>query len=114
MLKVHARAFSLSFLPCELLRVGKSALAFLFLPMLTRTCIQQHAGLGTMMHNLPLIYLGYGLLGGLGFAFGYISPVTNLIKWFPDKRGLATGLGVMAFGGGALLCAPLSTKLFAQ
>lgn len=72
------------------------------------------AGLGTMMHNLPAIYLGYGLLGGLGFAFGYISPVTNLIKWFPDKRGLATGLGVMAFGGGALLCAPLSTKLFAE
>jgi hypothetical protein len=61
---------------------------------------------------LPAIYVGYGLLGGLGFAFGYISPVTNLIKWFPDKRGLATGMGVCAFGGGALLCAPLSTKLF--
>ena len=72
------------------------------------------AGLGTMFHNLPAIYLGYGVLGGLGFAFGYISPVTNLIKWFPDKRGLATGLGVMAFGGGALICAPLSTKLFQQ
>jgi len=69
------------------------------------------AGLGTSLHTLPLLYAGYGLLGGLGFAFGYISPVTNMIKWFPDKRGLATGLGVMAFGGGALLCAPLGMQL---
>jgi len=69
------------------------------------------AGLGVMTHSLPTIYLGYGLLGGLGFAFGYLSPVANLIKWFPDKRGLATGIGVMAFGGGALLCAPLTQKL---
>ena len=59
-----------------------------------------------------MLYAGYGLLGGLGFAFGYISPVANLLRWFPDKKGVATGLGVSFFGGGALLCAPLAQNLF--
>jgi len=72
------------------------------------------AGIGAGMHSLPMLYAGYGLLGGLGFAFGYISPVANLMRWFPDKKGVATGLGVSFFGGGALLCAPLAEKLFTK
>ena len=56
------------------------------------------AGIGAGMHSLPMLYAGYGLLGGLGFAFGYISPVANLMRWFPDKKGVATGLGVSFFG----------------
>jgi cyanate permease len=55
--------------------------------------------------------LGYGVLGGCGLGIGYISPVSTLIKWFPDRPGLATGLAIMGFGGGALIAAPLSVKL---
>lgn len=75
------------------------------------------AGVGATMHALPLLYAGYGCLGGLGFAFGYIAPIANLTTWFPDKKGMATGAALTAFGGGALVCAPLSEKLmqhFAQ
>jgi MFS family permease len=63
------------------------------------------------MHNLPLVYVGYGLLGGMGWGFGYISPVGNLMKWFPDRRGLATGTALSAFGLGAVLAAPAYDKL---
>ena len=63
------------------------------------------------MGSLPLLYLGYGVLGGIGLGIGYISPVSTLIKWFPDRPGLATGLAIMGFGGGALIASPLSTKL---
>eukprot|EP00035_Acanthoeca_spectabilis_P024692 m.454930 g.454930 ORF g.454930 m.454930 type:complete len:651 (-) comp20776_c0_seq1:1037-2989(-) len=72
------------------------------------------AGLGAEMHSLPLLYAGYGVLGGLGFAFGYISPLSNMVRWFPDKKGIATGLAVGGFGSGALLCAPLSEWLFTK
>ena len=61
--------------------------------------------------QLWLVYLGYGVIGGIGLGIGYISPVSTLIKWFPDRPGMATGLAIMGFGGGALIAAPLSNKL---
>ena len=61
--------------------------------------------------QLWLVYLGYGFLGGIGLGIGYISPVSTLIKWFPDRPGLSTGLAIMGFGGGALIAAPLSNRL---
>jgi MFS family permease len=66
-------------------------------------------GIGT--RQLWLVYLGYGVLGGIGLGIGYISPVSTLIKWFPDRPGLATGLAIMGFGGGALIASPLSRQL---
>ena len=69
------------------------------------------ASFGATQHSLPLIYLGYGVVGGVGLGLGYISPVSTLIKWFPDRPGLATGLAIMGFGGGALIGAPLGNEL---
>ena len=66
---------------------------------------------GVALHLLLLIYLGYGVIGGVGLGLGYISPVSTLIKWFPDRPGLATGLAIMGFGGGAMIGAPLGTDL---
>src|SRR5579863_4157079 len=66
---------------------------------------------GIHLHQLWLIYLGYGVLGGCGLGIGYISPVSTLIKWFPDRPGMATGMPIMGFGGGALIAAPLSVLL---
>jgi MFS family permease len=66
---------------------------------------------GIHVHQLWLLYLGYGVLGGCGLGIGYISPVSTLIKWFPDRPGMATGLAIMGFGGGALIAAPLSVML---
>ena len=66
---------------------------------------------GVTMHSLALIYLGYGVIGGTGLGLGYISPVSTLIKWFPDRPGLATGLAIMGFGGGAMIGGPLGTNL---
>ena len=66
---------------------------------------------GVHLHQLWLIYLGYGVLGGCGLGIGYISPVSTLIKWFPDRPGMATGMAIMGFGGGALIAAPLSVML---
>ena len=71
------------------------------------------ASLGVTSHSLALIYLGYGVVGGIGLGLGYISPVSTLIKWFPDRPGLATGLAIMGFGGGAMIGSPLGTKLMA-
>jgi len=62
-------------------------------------------------HQLWLIYLGYGLIGGIGLGLGYISPVSTLVKWFPDRPGMATGMAIMGFGGGALIGAPLANQL---
>lgn len=69
------------------------------------------AGIGVNAHWLWLAYVGYGVIGGCGLGIGYISPVSTLIKWFPDRPGLATGTAIMGFGGGALIGAPLSVLL---
>ena len=66
-------------------------------------------GIGT--DQLWLVYLGYGFIGGIGLGIGYISPVSTLIKWFPDRPGLATGMAIMGFGGGAMIASPLSGRL---
>ncbi|MCT9871505.1 OFA family MFS transporter [Paenarthrobacter aurescens] len=66
---------------------------------------------GIFTSQLWLVYLGYGVIGGIGLGIGYISPVSTLIKWFPDRPGLATGMAIMGFGGGALIASPLSTQL---
>ncbi|MCC9176656.1 OFA family MFS transporter [Arthrobacter sp. zg-Y750] len=66
---------------------------------------------GIFTHQLWLLYLGYGVIGGIGLGIGYISPVSTLIKWFPDRPGLATGMAIMGFGGGALIASPLSSAL---
>ena len=69
------------------------------------------AGGGVAVHQLWIVYLGYGVVGGIGLGIGYISPVSTLIKWFPDRPGLATGTAIMGFGGGALIGAPLAVAL---
>jgi MFS family permease len=69
------------------------------------------SALGVRLHSIWLIYLGYGVLGGIGLGLGYISPVSTLIKWFPDRPGMATGLAIMGFGGGAMIGSPLSQFL---
>src|SRR5580704_3885723 len=68
---------------------------------------------GVISHQLWLIYLGYGFVGGTGLGLGYISPVSTLIKWFPDRPGMATGMAIMGFGGGAMIASPLSVWLMA-
>jgi MFS family permease len=72
------------------------------------------SAVGIHLHQLWIIYLGYGALGGCGLGIGYISPVSTLIKWFPDRPGMATGMAIMGFGGGALIAAPLSVMLMAH
>ncbi|GEO99687.1 OFA family MFS transporter [Methylobacterium haplocladii] len=67
--------------------------------------------MGVYIHQLWLIWLGMGLIGGIGLGLGYISPVSTLIKWFPDRRGMATGMAIMGFGGGAMIGSPLADLL---
>src|SRR4051794_5532261 len=67
--------------------------------------------IGIRTHQLWLVYLGYGVLGGCGLGIGYITPVSTLIAWFPDRRGMSTGMAIMGFGGGALIASPLSDFL---
>jgi MFS family permease len=67
--------------------------------------------LGIYIHQLWLIWLGTGVIGGVGLGLGYISPVSTLIKWFPDRRGMATGMAIMGFGGGAMIGSPLADLL---
>jgi MFS family permease len=69
------------------------------------------SALGIYMHQIWLMWLGSGVIGGIGLGLGYISPVSTLIKWFPDRRGMATGMAIMGFGGGAMIGAPLADKL---
>ncbi|MEQ9246485.1 MAG: OFA family MFS transporter, partial [Nitratireductor sp.] len=69
------------------------------------------AAIGVMLHQLWLMWLGAGVIGGIGLGLGYISPVSTLIKWFPDRRGMATGMAIMGFGGGAMIGAPLADML---
>src|SRR6266478_5630069 len=68
---------------------------------------------GQVGGHLGLLYLSYGVLGGIGLGLGYIVPVATLIKWFPDKRGTITGVAVAGFGGGALITAPMAERLIA-
>ncbi|MFH1342207.1 MAG: OFA family MFS transporter [Pseudomonadota bacterium] len=67
--------------------------------------------LGIYLHQLWLLWLGCGVIGGIGLGIGYISPVSTLVKWFPDRRGMATGMAIMGFGGGAMIGAPLADLL---
>ena len=69
------------------------------------------SALGIYWHQIGLLYLGSGVLGGVGLGIGYISPVSTLIKWFPDRPGMATGMAIMGFGGGALIGSPLADNL---
>jgi MFS family permease len=69
------------------------------------------SALGVWLHQLWIVYLGYGVFGGIGLGLGYISPVSTLIKWFPDRPGMATGMAIMGFGGAAMIAAPLSVWL---
>jgi MFS family permease len=66
---------------------------------------------GVYAHQLWMMWLGSGVIGGIGLGLGYISPVSTLIKWFPDRRGMATGMAIMGFGGGAMIGSPIATKL---
>ena len=66
---------------------------------------------GVYIHQLWLLWLGSGVIGGVGLGLGYISPVSTLVKWFPDRRGMATGMAIMGFGGGAMIGAPLANLL---
>ncbi len=72
------------------------------------------AALGVRLHRIEVIYLGYGLVGGIGLGLGYIAPVSTLVKWFPDRPGMATGLAIMGFGGGAIVGAPLGVELMGR
>ena len=67
--------------------------------------------IGIYIHQLWLMWLGSGVIGGIGLGLGYISPVSTLVKWFPDRRGMATGMAIMGFGGGAMIGAPLANLL---
>jgi len=69
------------------------------------------SALGVYMHQIWMLWLGSGVIGGIGLGLGYISPVSTLIKWFPDRRGMATGMAIMGFGGGAMIGAPLADIL---
>lgn len=69
------------------------------------------SALGIHLHQFWLMLLGSGVIGGIGLGLGYISPVSTLIKWFPDRRGMATGMAIMGFGGGAMIGSPLATLL---
>lgn len=72
------------------------------------------SAIGVQTHQIWLLYLGYGVLGGCGLGLGYVSPVSTLIKWFPDRRGMATGMAIMGFGGGAMIGAPLGVMLMSH
>ncbi|MEW5903594.1 MAG: OFA family MFS transporter [Pseudomonadota bacterium] len=69
------------------------------------------SALGVYLHQIWMLWLGSGVIGGIGLGLGYISPVSTLMKWFPDRRGMATGMAIMGFGGGAMIGAPLADKL---
>lgn len=69
------------------------------------------SAVAVLIHQLWLLWLGAGMIGGIGLGLGYISPVSTLIRWFPDKRGMATGMAIMGFGGGAMIGAPLADSL---
>src|SRR5689334_4187326 len=67
-------------------------------------------GIGLAVHKPVMVFLGMGVIGGMGCGLGYIAPVSTLVKWFPDRRGMATGMAIMGFGGGAALASPLNVR----
>src|SRR5882672_1902623 len=69
------------------------------------------SAVGIVLHQLWMLWLGSGVIGGIGLGLGYISPISTLIKWFPDRRGMATGMAIMGFGGGAMIGSPLANFL---
>jgi len=69
-------------------------------------------GLAVHLQSMPLFYLTYGVMGGIGLGVGYITPVSTLVKWFPDKRGLATGMAIMGFGFASMIFGPIMSKMF--
>jgi len=72
------------------------------------------SGFAVKINSLPLLYLFYGVFGGIGLGIGYTAPVSSLVKWFPDKRGMATGLAIMGFGFGALISSPIEAHLIVK
>jgi MFS family permease len=72
------------------------------------------SAVGVSVHQLWMLWIGSGVIGGIGLGLGYISPVSTLVKWFPDRRGMATGMAIMGFGGGAMIGAPLANILMNQ
>jgi MFS family permease len=72
------------------------------------------SAVGIIAHQLWMLWFGSGVIGGIGLGLGYISPVSTLVKWFPDRRGMATGMAIMGFGGGAMIGAPLADLLMRQ
>jgi MFS family permease len=72
------------------------------------------SALGVYLHQIWMLWLGSGVIGGIGLGLGYISPVSTLIKWFPDRRGMATGMAIMGFGGGAMIGAPFADFLISS
>jgi OFA family oxalate/formate antiporter-like MFS transporter len=70
------------------------------------------SGLAVQLESLPMFFICYGVIGGIGLGLGYITPVSTLVKWFPDRRGLATGMAIMGFGFAALIFGPIMQKLF--
>jgi MFS family permease len=72
------------------------------------------SAIGVYVHNIWVVYFGYGFVGGIGLGLGYISPVSTLIKWFPDRPGMATGMAIMGFGGAAFIASPLSVWLMSK
>ena len=85
-------------------RVAATAAAVLF------GCGLLIGGIGLALRQSLLVFLGMGVIGGMGCGLGYISPVSTLVKWFPDRRGMATGMAIMGFGGGAALASPLNVR----
>jgi MFS family permease len=85
-------------------RVAATAAALLF------GCGLLIGGIGLALRQSALVFLGMGVIGGMGCGLGYISPVSTLVKWFPDRRGMATGMAIMGFGGGAALASPLNVR----
>ena len=85
-------------------RVAATAAAILF------GCGLLIGGIGLSLHQSILVFLGMGVIGGMGCGLGYISPVSTLVKWFPDRRGMATGMAIMGFGGGAALASPMNVR----
>jgi len=89
-------------------RVAATAAALLF------GCGLLIGGIGLALRQSILVFLGMGVIGGMGCGLGYIAPVSTLVKWFPDRRGMATGMAIMGFGGGAALASPLNVRFMAS